>query len=159
MSILSELMKKRLSEAEAPPDFPIGHYRLMVKDAPSEDKFDSGWEILKFPCRIIEALDDVDEDDLAEYGDLSTTLISRDFFSHSDPEYARSNQQTHADLCAWIENDLQFEDDVPTEEAIAQVKGMTFIAEIGLRQDKNDPNRRYPEIKNTLPDSDDGDGE
>ena len=153
MGMLDDLLKKRLNEAEAPPDMPIGHYRFQVKEAPTRDDYDSGWSRLRYSCVPLEAQDDVDEDELNEYGALNTTTVPLTFFFSDDPDNERRNKQSHDDMSKFLTNDLGLDEELPTEEAMAQVQGLTFLGEVTLRADRNNPDRRYPEIRNTLPDA------
>lgn len=79
MSKFSDLLKTKIGDVERPKNRPIGTYigqvmRVTMFDNsedfdPSDDKSYLG--TVDFYVRPVEALDDVDEDDLAEYGELS----------------------------------------------------------------------------------------
>ena len=64
----SELADVKGNEVERPKPLPQGHYSCLITGMWKENKAKSGNLSMRFPVKIVEALSDVDADELAEAG-------------------------------------------------------------------------------------------
>ena len=152
MGIVSDLLNKRTGEVERPPLLPIGTYRWEVKDTPVQDVSKTGTEFVRFPCRPLEALDGVDEDQLAAYGTLALTVVSKAFYFSDEPEAKMWSERNAFEMTQFLEAIGASDGDVTTSQALASSKGLSFIADASWRQDKNNPELYFVEIGRVIPD-------
>ena len=123
MTDLSHLLGKKLGEVEKPKQFPVGHYSWLIKSFSIVESSKKKTPGIEFLCNMVEAKDDVDEDELA----LVKNANSRD------------NK-----LTMWLTEDslwrvkefmislgISTEDDDRTlEEILPEAVGQTFVAPI-----------------------------
>jgi hypothetical protein len=77
----------RAGDIEKPPVLPQGNYIWTVSKLPTISESNSGeWSIIEFPLKPVSAEDDVDPDDLAEFGDLSGAFGRISFMAPTDPD-------------------------------------------------------------------------
>src|SRR5690348_13131851 len=83
----AEIASKPVAEVERPPLPPVGTYRFRVVKVPESSKSaDEQWEFLRFNCRAVEALDNVEVGDYP--GDISNIMLSKSFVFNSADEAA-----------------------------------------------------------------------
>lgn len=144
----SASLDRNMEEIERPPVLPVGHYIWTVEDWSTEEVGkDPVWDRLTFNCLCKEATEDVDPDELAEYGKYTGKRDRKVFMfnTESEADFARTEFQVRQFLetLGISEGSLG--------EALAQAKGRQFIGELRQRPDKNDPEVIFTEIGRTAP--------
>lgn len=132
----AEIASKRVEEVERPPLPPVGTYRFRVTKVPESTKSqDEQWEFLRFNCKAIEALDNVDT---AEYpGDISNIMLSKSFVFNSADEAAF--ETTLFQLRQFCEKHLKcVEEGMTIAEMLNASVNAEFLGDVRWQQDKRD---------------------
>lgn len=132
----ASIASKKIDEVERPPLPPVGTYRLRVMKLPVSTKSgDEAWEFLRFNCKVIEPLDDVDATDYP--GDLSNAVLSKSFVFNSGDEAAF--EQTLFNLRTFLEKHLQCaEPGMSIAQALNASVNAEFLGTCRWQQDKRD---------------------
>ena len=147
----ADALNTKAAAIERPPIIPVGTYRAVVTKIPSLDKVGDGkWETLDFQLRLIEAQEDVDQDDLAKYGGLGATSIARRRFMFNSEDQAAFDR-TMYDLKRFLTEHLQVSGvaDASVKELLDGSVNHECMVFIQWRADKNDPEIQYAEIRKT----------
>lgn len=142
---------QKVEDIKRPPLPPVGHYVFQVTKTPESRKSKSEeYEFLSFQVVAVEAGSDVDLDDLATYGELKNIRISKEFiFNRTDNTAAQSELNK---LKTFLEKHVQCADGTGSlKEAIAASVNQRFLGELRWRDDKEDPEIKYPFIGKTAP--------
>jgi hypothetical protein len=95
MSTFEELANVRAGDVKPPVNLPAGHYEVMVDGAMTPHKAaKSGNIAMRFPVSILEAGDDVDQEELAratENKSLADRKFNMDFWMSPDARYRFTN--------------------------------------------------------------------
>lgn len=84
----SPILSKSWDDVEAPKPFPTGSYLFIVKGLPRFDKSSKKQtEFYEFTLQPIQALDDVDDDALREFGGFVDKTIRTTFYLTEDALY------------------------------------------------------------------------
>ena len=75
-----ELLDKRAADVEAPKPLPEGPYYTRIADQTMREAGEKKTKICSYALEVLEALEGVDENRLAEFGDLSDATLRADFF-------------------------------------------------------------------------------
>jgi len=147
-------MDDTVANSERPPNPPIGHYIFKVNKAKQREVADGAGQIVEFLCQGVSVFadaDDVDPEELAEYGEPKSIMVTHSFYFNMEDQAGFN--RTKYNLRRFLEEHLLIEDvvDMTNREAIAAAKNHQFVAQLGLRPDKNDPEITYPDIKRTAP--------
>lgn len=149
MAKFADALDRSMDTIKRPPPLPIGNYIFRIVKMPEPPREIEGktFEILKFPCAVVSAMDDVDPEGLAEFGKIEGAPISLDFIFNTDPTEERAYEMTLNRLKdflakAGVEGDT-------LKEQIARCANAQFMGEVGHRPDPNDSANVYPEIRRT----------
>lgn len=75
----------KVDSIERPPNLPQGTYIWAVTKLPVQSTSKSGeWDIVEFSARVVSAEADVDEDDLEEFGDVTSAFNRVSFMFTKD---------------------------------------------------------------------------
>ena len=145
-----DALKVEAGTVERPPILPMGYYRASVKEASiSEKSFESGpVEILTVKFNVIEADETVDADALEAFGSLENCVRGLDFIYPLEGDPAQQKRVMYR-IQQFLMNHLGLEEYSDMLEAIATNVGAECLIQIGHRQDKNDSEVFYDQIKST----------
>lgn len=149
----ADALNTRSSEIERPPLIPVGTYLARVKAIPTMDSVgDNKWDVLDFQLLLQNAGEDVDQDDLTQYGGLGPQSVVRHRFMFNKEDDA-AFKRTLFNLKRFLLDHLQVEggDDSALKELLDGAVGHTCNVFIRWRPDKNDPEVQYNEIGKTAP--------
>ncbi len=145
-----DALSTKIGEMERPPVIPIGLYLGTVKKVPDmgtagQDKYDT----VDFTLAITQAIE-VDEDDLAEYGNVVGQTIRHRFMFDKEDEmkFARSL----FNIRRFLEEHLQCAK--PKDElkkALNDCVNHSCYVQIRHRPDPVDPEVTYTDVARTLP--------
>lgn len=147
------ILNKNVGDIKRPPNMPIGTYRAMVLkyELSTRESEKGAWDIVDFIMQVIAPTEDVDTDDLQEYGDVSKKQLRNSFmFDKNDP--ARFAQAEFG-LKRFLADHLQIDgaDTMPLKEALANSVNQQCLVAVKWRQDPKDPEAKYDEISRTAP--------
>lgn len=147
----TDALDRRMEEVKRPPNPPVGHYTWQVKKHPDSDSFDSRnsgktFDRLSFQMSCVGASDDVDPDDLAEYGDVSGFVTSKSFLFDNEDEQAF--ERSMYNLKRFLEH-LGVDESLSLSEALAACVGAQCLGELKHRPDPADPEIVYAELGRT----------
>ena len=141
MSRLAQALATKREEIERPSVLPLGSYEWEVTGQYETRETDE-WEMLFVPVKCVSPCDDVDEDELREFGKVEGIRNSASFFFPKDEsdkngfDNAVFQAERFVEACG-----LEKEGDESLEEALARLTGCRFMAPVTHAQDKKDPER------------------
>lgn len=155
MSSVTELLGRKKNEIKAPPLPPIGHYRLKVYRKHSINKSrDDKWTFVEIFAQGVAAQEDVDPDEMNEYGrGVENIRLRRSFIYNnaSDDEAAAANEDTDFRLQEFLNMlGVEGEEDESLLEQLARIEGLEFIGYVTLQEDKNNPEIKRPQISRSI---------
>lgn len=144
----ADVANKKMDEIERPPLPPVGTYRWRITKLPEQTEVgkDNEWDVVNFYVQAVEALDNVDMDDYK--GEVSGILNRVSFMFDKNDE--AKFEQTLFRLRTFLEKHLGITAESVTE-ALNDSVGAEFLGDIAWRQDKNDEEMFYAEIRKTAP--------
>lgn len=152
MPKFSESLDRRLEEVERPVNPPIGYYTWQVTKHPDVDTFESAagepFTRVTWQCKAVEAQEDVDPDELAEFGNVAGFACRKVFLFNEAEGKERDFDNSEFQMKQFMLAIGASEEMSRSEAMAACVNGM-FIGELTHRADKNDPDVIYAEIKKT----------
>lgn len=147
----TDSLDRNLEDIKRPPNLPIGHYTWQVTKHPEvqdRDSANGSFQIVKFSLSCIAPDEDVDPDDLEEYGNVEGAVVSRDFIFSNAAEDKAKFEQSMFRLKQFLGH-LGLEDDMPLSEALAASVGRQCKGKIKHRPDPSDSEIVYQEIERT----------
>lgn len=155
MPNFAKTLGKRVDEVKRPPNIPLGTYRVRVDKAATMDETSDGkWQTISIPMKLVEATDEVDQEDLEKFGGVSSPMarISRRFMfgTEDTPEQEASNARTEYNLVQCLRDHLRSEG-TTVQELLANALNQECYATVTYRADKNDPEIQYAEVRKTAP--------
>lgn len=152
----NDVLNTKAGDVERPHNIPIGTYRFKVKKVPGTETLSSdkgSWDTLDFQLQLVEAEDDVDQDDLSKAGGLTGlagTMRLRFMFDKGDEVKFK---RTLYNLKRFLFDHLKIEgdDSTPLKEAINNSVGVEGKLFVKWRADPNDKEIQYAEIAKTMP--------
>lgn len=102
-----EILNKKVGEVERPSLIPAGSYQWQITKLPTFDVMSSdkgSWDTVTFPVRCVGAEDDVDPDEVKNFGDITKVISSVRFMI--DKEDENSQQRGMFDLRKFLETTL-----------------------------------------------------
>ena len=155
MTSVTDLLNRKKEEIKRPPNPPIGHYRFKVyRKHAMRDSADGAWTFLEFFCQGQAAQEDVDTDELVEFGRPIESIRVRHSFifnNAGDEEAGASNEDTAWRLQEFLDRlGLEAEDDESQTEQLARIEGLEFIGQLSLQPDKKNPEIVRAQITRTL---------
>ncbi len=147
----TDALDRKMEDVKRPPNPPVGHYTWQVKKHPDTDSFESKnsgktFDRLEFSMACVAPSDDVDPDDLAEYGDVTGFLTRKSFLFDNADEQAF--ERSMYNLKRFFEH-LGVDESLSVSEALAACIGAQCLGELKHRPDPNDPEVVYAELGRT----------
>lgn len=132
----ASIASKKIEEVERPPLPPVGTYRFRVMKIPTTTKSgDEQWEFLRFNCKVVEPLDNVEIGDYP--GDVSNIMLSKSFVFNSADEAAF--ETTLFQVRQFCEKHLQcVEPGMSIAEMLNNSVNAEFLGDVRWQQDKRD---------------------
>jgi len=132
----ASIASKKIDEVERPPLPPVGTYRFRVMKVPESTKSqDEQWEFVRFQCRAVEALDNVDTSDYK--GDISNIMLSKAFVFNTQDEAAF--ETTLFQMRQFMEKHLKCtEAGMTIAESLNASVNAEFLGDVRWQQDKRD---------------------
>lgn len=137
----SSVLDMPADSVERPKPLPVGSYVCIVQGQPRIDKSaKKGTEFSEFTLKLLEPLDDVDEDALKEYGGIKdkTTKVT---FYHTENSIYR--------LKEFIEHcGVEIEEGVSLRQLIGEVTGQQVVAHVA-HEASDDGQMIFARVKST----------
>jgi hypothetical protein len=149
----NEALNIKAEDIKRPPLLPVGTYTAIVSKVPeislSEDQ---RYQFVDFPLKIIKAEEDVDHDELRNFGGLNGQVRRHRFLFNrgSSPEDESAFNRTLYQIKRFLVDHLQVEPAELKQMIDSSVNHQCLIS-IGRRMDKVDPEIQYEDIKRTAP--------
>jgi hypothetical protein len=131
MSNFMEVLNKRVDEVEKPKPRPVGSYVASIAGLPKTKDVktkDGDREVLSFSCKLLMAREDVDQEQLADHGDISAwPPMSKDFWDGPEALWQ---------ITQFLTKVLVIDDDGGSKtvsELVAESPGKQFIVTLGHR--------------------------
>lgn len=148
----SAALDRKLEEVKRPPNLPVGHYIWQVSKHPEVDEFDgrdgNKFERVTFNITCFAAMDDVDTDELAEYGNVQGALNRKTFLFSTNEDDKANFERSMFNLKRFLEH-CGVDQSLSLSEALAASVGQQFVGELTHRPDPKDPEVIYSEVGKT----------
>lgn len=153
MAKFADALDRRMETIKRPPPLPLGHYIFRVTrmpDPPEEmDSKVGKMEKMTVQIAAVAASDDVDPDELAEFGQVAGVPARIDFlFANED---ANKFEGTLNRLKNFLGHCGINADEGALNERLAELPNCQFLGEVKHRFDPNDSEIVYTEIGRTAP--------
>jgi hypothetical protein len=136
----ASILDTRSGDIERPKPLPAGSYICLVVGQPRSDKASTGTEFLEFTFKILQPLEDVDEDAFKEMKGIGKTFTNRYYVT----EEAKWRLKAFLDDCA------VGDDDMSLAERIAEINGSKVIATLG-HTSTQDGSGVFARVRSTAP--------
>lgn len=148
---IRDALNMKLEDVPAPALAPAGTYRFRISKQPEWGEAGNGrFETLDFRCQAIEPVT-VDDDEIAEFGDVKAINLSRRFMFNTDPAEENARARTLDGLNTFLQKHLGMDPELTLAEAIDQCVGQEFLGEVGHRANPENPERPFVDLKRTAP--------
>ncbi len=146
----ADVLTTKISDVERPPLLPIGTYRARVSKVPSMDSIADGrFDVCDFTLQLQEAVE-VDEDELAPFGDLTKQTVQHRFMFNTEDE--ANFKRTLFNLRRFLEEHLGCASDGDElKVALNNSVNSECLIDISHRPDQNDPEVKYVQVRRTAP--------
>lgn len=151
-----EALNTKAAEVEAPLNLPVGTYIWGVIKPHKESTTSKGdYNIITIPVApkgVYAETDDVDPDQLAEYGDLRQGINNIRFMFPTDPDADNERKRSLNQLKSFLVDTLRVEadDDATIKELLGKMIGHEFIGQASHRADA-ERNAVFVDVKNWMP--------
>jgi len=148
----AEALNTKAGDIERPPLVPVGHYRVLSEKVPALDSVADGkYDIVDFQLKVLEALEDVDADELAEFGSIADARLRRRFMFDTEDEsnFKRSLYNLKRFLLEHLQVDGNDKTDL--KELLNNSINQECIAQVRWTTDKRDGETQYAEVGRTAP--------
>lgn len=145
----ADIASKKMDEVERPPLPPVGTYRWQITKLPETATSANGeWDFVTIPCRVVEALDDVDVEDYK--GDIRNVMMSHRFMFNKQDE--AEFEKTLFRLRTFLEKHVKCSDgEMSIAQAMNAAVNQEFLGTIAWKQDREDPELFHANIGRTAP--------
>ena len=155
MASVTEILNNKKEDVRKPPLPPIGHYRLKVyRKYDIRKSSDGRWSFLEIYCQAQAAQEDVDEEDMQEYGRAVDSIRIRNTFIYNtsdDDDAEEANQDTSWRLQEFLDRlGVEAKSDETQLEQLSRAEGLEFIGFVTHKPDKNNPEIVRTQISRTL---------
>lgn len=149
----SDALDRKLEDIQRPPNPPRGHYVWQVAKHPEVDEFTSArtgtdFERVNFQLRCVSASDDVDEDDLADFGNIQGYVQSKTFLFPTSEDEKASYERSLFNLRRFLGH-CGVDENIPLNEALAASVGCQVLGELTHRPDPEDAEVIYAQVGKT----------
>jgi len=148
----ADAMNTKLGDIERPANLPQGTYVMMVAKQPVFGEIASGkYDTCDFMMKPLSATDDVDADELKDFGDITAAMLRHRFMFNSEDKILF--QRSLHNMRVFMEEHLQIEGAVKkeTKQNLAEAVNHQCLAVVTWRPDPKNPDIIYQEIKATAP--------
>jgi hypothetical protein len=146
----ADALNTTVSDIKRPPLMPQGTYDWIVTGFKMDTIAQGAWDVVDFTLKAIEAHDDVDPEDLANFGNVAGQVRTRRFmFDTQDKAKFERSLFDIKQFCT-VHCGVEGDDNVSLKELIAATTNQKVSATIGWRADKTNPEVQYDEIKKTM---------
>lgn len=150
----SDSLDRKLEDINRPPALPVGTYSFAIKSVPALDSFTSArtgdeWEKITFNVTCVAPQDDVDEDELADYGSPAGAPMQKVFMFTTDESKKADFERSMFNLKRFLGHAGVDADGMSLSEAFEQAVGGEFLGEVKHRMDPDDPEVVYSELGRT----------
>jgi hypothetical protein len=147
----NSVLDQAIDTIEKPPLMPQGAYVWVVNKF-STDKVGGGkWDTMDFQLKCVSASDDVDEDELAEYGSPANKIMTKRFMFNGEDEANFNRTLFEVKTFCLDHCQAEVDADAPLKVLAEAAKGCQVMAEVSHRADPNDPEKQYEEVRKTMP--------
>ena len=147
---LSEMLDRKTEEIKRPPLLPTGSYEATVVGHPELDdiqgKDGTVYDKVTFKCQVTAPIE-VDEEDLAEYGSVAKAPFRVEYLVNTDPDEEQKRESAVFRIKLFLEACGAVSEDMTLQEGFAAVSGCSFGVDIGHRQDPNDSERMFLDVR------------
>lgn len=145
MARFADALDRKREEIRRPPPPPIGHYIAQVAKMPGAPELskDGKYEFLRIDCRLLSPTDDVDEDMLAEAGNIQGTPIRVDFIFNTEEEEQAKFESTLNRLKQFVEHCGVDTTEGALKEWLSQIVNAQFLLQVTHEIDKQNPENVY----------------
>lgn len=146
----TEALNEKATDVEKPPVLPVGTYVWTVIKEPKVSQTASGeWTVVEFPVKSVSADTDVDEDELAEYGNPAGAIARVAFMSPTDPDREAEQKTALWRIKNFLGDILQVDcaDDATISEMMAASPHCQFYATVAHRM-ADDGEQVFIDLKN-----------
>lgn len=149
MPNFADIATKKVAEIERPPLPPVGTYRWQITKLPAvTTSSDEKWDFLTVPVRAMEAMDDVDPDDIK--GDVTNITNSIKFIFNKEDE--TEFEKTLYRVRTFFERHVRCADeDATIGQMLNASVNQQFLGSIAWNPDKNDKEIFHANIVRTAP--------
>ena len=150
----TDYLDMKAEEINRPPTLPAGSYSAQIRDIPIQDRLSSAkgaWKTYDFHLSILAPQEDVDPDELEEYGDVSGSMVYHRIFVTEDDDDKQGKARAVYRLKEFLQACGAFTEDSSLREAIPNAAGCQLIVELSQELDKNDPEFVRNRVKRVLP--------
>lgn len=151
MPKFADALDRSAETIKRPPPLPLGHYIFQVvrmPDPPEEMSTKIGpMEKLTVQCAAVAPSDDVDPDEVRDFGNVQGVPMRLDFlFNNEDANKFEATLNRLKMFCEQCGVDIS---SGSVNEWLSQLPNAQFLGEVSHRMDPNDPEIFYAEIKRT----------
>lgn len=150
----ADALNVKADDIKRPPMLPVGTYRAQVTKIPEVETSEDGkWDFVNFQLKVIEAQDDVDADEMKEFGGLNNINRRHRFIFDKSEDGKQSFDRSMFQLKRFLVDHLKVEGggNTPLKMLIDGAPNCQVLISIGRRKDKQDPEIMYEDIKSTAP--------
>lgn len=156
MARFSDALDRSMETIKRPPPLPIGHYIFSITKMPSApealNSTKGDFEKLTIDVQTVSPSDDVDPDELAEYGNVAGVPMRIDFIFNNDPAEEAKFEGTLNRLKRFMDHcGVSYGPSDRLGEKLAELVGAQFLGDVKHRPDPNDPEVVYNEVGRTAP--------
>ena len=149
----SQALATKLEDIKRPPVMPVGNYTWMVTKHPELDAFESQkngitYDRVTFMLSCVAPSDDVDPDDLAEYGNVQGQVQRKVFMFANGDDNKANYDRTMFDLRRFLGH-LGVDESLALGEGLAASVNQQCLGELRHRPDPTNPEIIYAEIGRT----------
>ena len=150
----TDSLDRSMEEVKRPPVLPVGHYITAVAKHPDLEDFESSktgitYDRVTFQLSVVSAHDDVDPDELSDYGNVAGAQLRKTFLFSRDEGDKASYDRSMFNLKRFLCEHMGLDESLPLNELLAaSVNGQT-LTEVTHRPDPNDPEVIYAEAGRT----------
>lgn len=132
----ASIASTKVEDVARPPLPPVGTYRFRVTKIPvTTPSQDQAWEFLRFNCKVMEPMDNVEIGDYP--GDLANIMLSKSFVFNTQDEAAF--ETTLFQVRQFCEKHLQcVEPGMSIAEMLNNSVNAEFLGDVRWQQDKRD---------------------
>ena len=151
MARFADALNRSMDSIKRPPPPPLGHYLMQVAKVPSAPEPMSSAKFtgskLTLNVKVLAETEDVDPDELSEFGSVAGIPLRLDFIFNEDPEETAKFEGALNRLKEFMRKcGVDVDTERPLLECLGELANAQFIGQITHRQDPNDPMISYPEI-------------